>query len=68
MHVLIDNGFPKSKAPISNTALAGDHIYSVEIPRAAHTQLPSGEGEIKELLGESHLIEIVALGHIGHHK
>lgn len=37
-------------------------------PRDPNSLIPSGQGDMKELLGEGHLIEIVAHGHIGHHK
>lgn len=48
MHRLVNNGMPRSKAPISNTVDADGHIYSVQIPRDPTTSLPSGEGHIQE--------------------
>jgi len=48
MHRLVNNGMPRSKAPISNTVNASGHIYSVQIPRDPETGLPSGDGNIQE--------------------
>lgn len=48
MHKFVDNGFPRLKAPISNTVNASGHIYTVQIPRDPQTFVPSGEGDIQE--------------------
>lgn len=48
MHQLVNNGFPRSKSPISNTVDANGHIYSVQIPRDPTTLVPSGDGDIQE--------------------
>jgi enamine deaminase RidA (YjgF/YER057c/UK114 family) len=48
MHKLVNNGMPRSKAPISNTVNANGRIYSVQIPRDPETAMPSGHGDIHE--------------------